>query len=92
MNWKAAAALPRTPGIRCRMSHGWRPSLPVEQNVREYVAWMRQQQTTEEFLKEADGIMRQQGVVRTTRQRTKGLRAKGPRTTGLWSVGKMLKS
>jgi hypothetical protein len=44
----------------------------VEQNVREYVGWMRQQQTTDEFLGEADRIMRQQGVVRTTRQRDHG--------------------
>jgi dTDP-L-rhamnose 4-epimerase len=43
---------------------GWQPTVPVEQNVREYVAWMRQQQTTDEFLKEADRIMREQGVVR----------------------------
>ena len=43
---------------------GWRPEIPVEQNVREYVAWMRVQQTTDEFVREADQIMRQQGVVR----------------------------
>jgi hypothetical protein len=30
----------------------------VQQNVREYVAWMRQQQTTDEFLREADPIRR----------------------------------
>ena len=33
---------------------------------------MRQQQTTDEFLREADRIMRQQGVVRTTRPRDLG--------------------
>jgi len=43
---------------------GWQPAIPVEQNVREYVDWMRQQQTTDELLNEADRIMRQQGVVR----------------------------
>jgi hypothetical protein len=43
---------------------GWQPTVPVEQNVREYVEWMREQQTTDEFLKEADRIVRQQGVVR----------------------------
>jgi dTDP-L-rhamnose 4-epimerase len=48
---------------------GWQPTIPVEQNVREYVAWMREQQTTDEFLREADRVMREQGVVRTTRQR-----------------------
>jgi dTDP-L-rhamnose 4-epimerase len=43
---------------------GWRPTIPVEQNVREYVDWMRQQRTTDEFLREAERVMRQQGVVR----------------------------
>jgi nucleoside-diphosphate-sugar epimerase len=43
---------------------GWQPTVPVEQNVREYVAWMREQRTTDEFLKEADRVMREQGVVR----------------------------
>jgi dTDP-L-rhamnose 4-epimerase len=42
---------------------GWQPTIPVEQNVHEYVEWMRQQQTTDEFLREADRIMRKQGVV-----------------------------
>jgi dTDP-L-rhamnose 4-epimerase len=42
---------------------GWQPTIPVEQNVREYVAWMREQQTTDEFLHEADRIMREQKVV-----------------------------
>jgi hypothetical protein len=45
-------------------SLGWQPTVPVEQNVREYVVWMREQQTTDEFLKEADRVMREQGVVR----------------------------
>jgi dTDP-L-rhamnose 4-epimerase len=43
---------------------GWQPTVPVEQNVREYVAWMREQVTTDEFLREADRVMRAQGVVR----------------------------
>lgn len=42
---------------------GWQPTIPVEQNVHEYVEWMRQQQTTDEFLREADRVMREQGVV-----------------------------
>jgi dTDP-L-rhamnose 4-epimerase len=42
---------------------GWQPEIPVEQNVREYVEWMRQQQTTDEFLREAERVMREQGVV-----------------------------
>lgn len=42
---------------------GWQPTIPVEQNVREYVAWMREQRTTDDFLREADRLMRDQGVV-----------------------------
>jgi len=44
---------------------GWRPSVPVEQNVREYVAWMREQKDTAEYLEEAERVMREQGVVRS---------------------------
>jgi dTDP-L-rhamnose 4-epimerase len=47
---------------------GWRATIPVEQNVHEYAEWMRQQQTTDEFLREADRVMREQGVVRAVRQ------------------------
>ena len=46
---------------------GWQPAIPVEQNVHEYIEWMRQQQTTDEFLREADRIMREQGVVQRVR-------------------------
>jgi dTDP-L-rhamnose 4-epimerase len=42
---------------------GWQPTIPVEQNVREYVAWMREQQDTAEYLEEAERVMREQGVV-----------------------------
>jgi dTDP-L-rhamnose 4-epimerase len=42
---------------------GWEPTIPVEQNVREYVAWMREQKGTEEYLEEAERVMREQGVV-----------------------------
>jgi dTDP-L-rhamnose 4-epimerase len=49
-------------------SLGWRPAIPVEQNVREYVAWMRQQQASDESLQEAERMMREQGIV----QRVKG--------------------
>ncbi len=44
-------------------SLGWQPTIPVEQNVREYVAWMREQTVTDEFIREADRIMREQGVI-----------------------------
>jgi dTDP-L-rhamnose 4-epimerase len=42
---------------------GWQPTIPVEQNVQEYVAWIREQRTTTEFLHEADRIMREQRVI-----------------------------
>ncbi|HSJ56153.1 MAG TPA: NAD-dependent epimerase/dehydratase family protein [Anaerolineae bacterium] len=43
---------------------GWQPTIPVEQNVHEYVEWMHRQQTTSEFLAEAERVMRDQGVIR----------------------------
>lgn len=43
---------------------GWEPVIPVEQNVAEYVAWMKEQQGTKEYLEEAERVMREQGVVR----------------------------
>jgi dTDP-L-rhamnose 4-epimerase len=42
---------------------GWEPSIPVEQNVAEYVAWIRKQTGTREYLEEAERVMREQGVV-----------------------------
>jgi dTDP-L-rhamnose 4-epimerase len=42
---------------------GWEPEIPVEQNVREYVDWIRQQRVTNEFLQEAERVMRESGVV-----------------------------
>lgn len=49
---------------------GWAPTIPVEQNVREYVAWMREQKGTAEYLEEAERVMREQGVVRKVERRT----------------------
>ena len=43
---------------------GWEPEIPVEQNVAEYVTWMKDQQGTSSFLEEAERIMRQQNVIR----------------------------
>lgn len=48
---------------------GWHPSIPVEQNVREYVAWMREQQDTAEYLEEAERVMREQGVIQQVERR-----------------------
>ena len=45
-------------------SIGWRPTIPMEQNVTEYVAWMREQEGTTEFLEEAEQVMRDQKVIR----------------------------
>ncbi len=47
-------------------SLGWRPQIPVEQNVHEYVSWMWEQTGTDEFFREADKIMRVQGVIRSS--------------------------
>jgi dTDP-L-rhamnose 4-epimerase len=49
---------------------GWSPTIPVEQNIREYVAWMREQKDTAEYLQEAERVMREQGVVRRAERRT----------------------
>jgi dTDP-L-rhamnose 4-epimerase len=43
---------------------GWEPAVPVEQNVREYVDWIREQTGTAEYLAEADRVMREQDIVR----------------------------
>jgi dTDP-L-rhamnose 4-epimerase len=49
---------------------GWAPTTPVEQNVREYVAWMREQKGTAQYLEEAERVMREQGVVRKVERRS----------------------
>ena len=42
---------------------GWEPTVPVEQNVREYLEWLDTQTGTEEYLFEAERIMKEQQVV-----------------------------
>jgi len=44
-------------------SLGWEPTIPVEQNVAEYVAWIKEQRGTREYLEEAERVMREQGVI-----------------------------
>jgi len=44
---------------------GWEPTVAVEQNVREYVAWMRDQEGTAQYLEEAERVMREHGVVQS---------------------------
>ena len=48
---------------------GWQPTVPVEQNVREYAAWIREQKGTAEYLEEAERVMREQGVVQSVNKR-----------------------
>jgi dTDP-L-rhamnose 4-epimerase len=43
---------------------GWRPRVSVEESVRQYVDWIRQQQGTAEYLAEAERVMREANVVR----------------------------
>ena len=42
---------------------GWEPAIPVERNVAEYAAWMKEQIDTREYLDEAEHAMREQNVV-----------------------------
>jgi dTDP-L-rhamnose 4-epimerase len=42
---------------------GWEPTVPVEENVRQYLAWLDTQADTEEYLFEAERIMAEQGVI-----------------------------
>jgi dTDP-L-rhamnose 4-epimerase len=48
---------------------GWEPTVPVEQNVAEYVAWIKEQRGTKEYLEEAERMMRELGVVRVVDSR-----------------------
>jgi dTDP-L-rhamnose 4-epimerase len=44
---------------------GWQPTVPVEQNVREYLDWMGHYHGTSQYLEEADRVMAEQNVVRS---------------------------
>jgi dTDP-L-rhamnose 4-epimerase len=44
---------------------GWKPTIPVEQNVAEYVEWMAGFSNTAEYLSEAERVMREQGVIQS---------------------------
>ena len=44
---------------------GWSPTVSVEENVREYVAWIRMQPVSAHWIADADRTMRDQGVVRS---------------------------
>jgi dTDP-L-rhamnose 4-epimerase len=43
---------------------GWEPTIPVEQNVHEYLTWLAQYENTEGYLMEAERVMRDHQVVR----------------------------
>jgi dTDP-L-rhamnose 4-epimerase len=42
---------------------GWTPTIPVEQNVKEYIAWLQDQTVSPEYIVEAERVMRESGVV-----------------------------
>ena len=42
---------------------GWAPTVPVEQNVREYLDWLQAQTVSKEYLLEAERVMKESGVV-----------------------------
>ena len=56
---------------------GWQPTIPVEQNVQEYTSWLMEQTGTDEFFREADKIMRQQGVIRRTKSEEREAKSEG---------------
>ena len=45
-------------------SLGWEPQVPVEENVRQYLEWLDTQMGTNEYLLEAERVMKEMGVVR----------------------------
>ena len=44
---------------------GWEPTIPVEENVREYIAWLGTQTVSRDYLLEAERVMQESGVVQT---------------------------
>jgi dTDP-L-rhamnose 4-epimerase len=43
---------------------GWEPRVPVEQNIREYLAWFDRFTGTDDYLAESERVMNEQGVIR----------------------------
>ena len=43
---------------------GWAPTIPVEQNVTEYLEWMPRYRDTKVYLEEAERAMREMNIVR----------------------------
>ncbi len=50
-------------------SLGWEPQVPVEENVRQYLDWLDTQAGTNEYLVEAERVMKEMGVVRQVGRR-----------------------
>jgi len=48
-------------------SLGWAPTIPVEQNVADYVAWIKKQRVSKEYLLAAEKLMQEEGVIRQAR-------------------------
>ncbi len=48
---------------------GWEPTIPVEQNVRDYLEWLDTQSPTAEYLAEAERVMVESGVVQRVTSR-----------------------
>jgi len=44
---------------------GWAPTIAVEHNAQEYVAWLQQQSVNPEYVLEAERVMQEQGVVQS---------------------------
>ncbi|MBI4282130.1 MAG: hypothetical protein HY672_01405 [Chloroflexi bacterium] len=42
---------------------GWEPTIPVEENVAQYGAWLKDQQASIEYLLAAEKLMQEQGVI-----------------------------
>jgi dTDP-L-rhamnose 4-epimerase len=42
---------------------GWEPTIPVEQNVEEYITWIKQQSDTKEYFRESEKLMKDQNVI-----------------------------
>ena len=43
---------------------GWKPTIPVERNVEEYLAWMSRYKETRVYLEEAERVMHDQAIIR----------------------------
>jgi dTDP-L-rhamnose 4-epimerase len=42
---------------------GWEPTVPVEENVRQYIEWLDTQSVSQEYLLEAERVMEESGVI-----------------------------